>query len=218
MAITVFSEPLKRRFVSDVLSAACLLNFLILFGAAILPLYISWASTLWIREKYVTEQLDVSLTGQIIVQVQGTKSSVPFTGMWSTHAVANSLFGSDVLRAMTVRVTPADWNVDGIMDQAAVSVEIPLASDERVFSVTAVLFAQAQLHVSRPVGPARRTALTPPPPPPPPPPKTPGNKAPAAGVPGGGGGGPGGPAAGQLPALTWTVLSLSRRLAAACRG
>lgn len=171
MAITVFSEPLKRRFVSDVLSAACLLNFLILFGAAILPLYISWASTLWIREKYVTEQLDVSLTGQIIVQVQGTKASVPFTGMWSTHAVANSLFGSDVLRAMTVRVTPADWNVDGIMDQATVNMEIPLASDERVFTVTAVVFAQAQLHVSRPFctrGAARRTALTPSPLPPPP--------------------------------------------------
>ena len=44
MPVEVHQEYLKRRFVAPCCSCACGLNALIIVGAAILPLYIAWAS------------------------------------------------------------------------------------------------------------------------------------------------------------------------------
>ena len=40
----VHSENLRRRFIAPLCSVACFINFLVIAGAGILPLYISWAS------------------------------------------------------------------------------------------------------------------------------------------------------------------------------
>lgn len=152
MGIEVHTETIKRRFVSDWLSIACLLNFLIVFGAAILPLYISWASTLWIREKVVLEQLDVAFTGGVIAEVQGLKplgnSRIPFINVWSSSPVVNSLYGTESVRPMIVSLTPVDRNGDGRMDEGSLGLQVPLASDESIQSVTILAFATTRINVS----------------------------------------------------------------------
>lgn len=44
MPVEVHQEYLKRRFVAPCCSIACALNALVIVGAAVLPVYISWAS------------------------------------------------------------------------------------------------------------------------------------------------------------------------------
>lgn len=152
MGIEVHTETIKRRFVSDWCSIACLLNFLVVFGAAILPLYISWASTLWIREKVVLDQLDVSFTGGVIAEVQGLKtlgsSRVAFKNVWSSSPVVNSLYGTESVRPMIVSFTPVDRNGDGRVDEGSVGLQVPLAMDESIQAVTLVAFATTRINVS----------------------------------------------------------------------
>lgn len=57
MPIEVHQEYLKRRYVTGWCSLACFINFLIILGAAILPLYIAWAS----QSKFICKKLTAVL-------------------------------------------------------------------------------------------------------------------------------------------------------------
>lgn len=152
MAVEVHAEPLKRRFIADWCSIACLLNLLVLLGAAILPLYISWASSLWIRDKLMLEQLDVQLNNHLVVEVSGLRGPIgqqlPYKYCWSSSPVANSLYGSQALFPLLARWTPVDVNGDGLMDEGSLALEIPLAADQTLYDVLTVAFGSARVHVS----------------------------------------------------------------------
>lgn len=152
MPVEVHAESLKRRFVAPLLSIACLLNLLIVLGAAVLPLYIAWATRLWQKEALRHEQLGLTYKSSVLVQLQGLKGKAgeyraPFTAMWSTSPAANELMGADVLRGMVLKSSFPDWNQDGLGDELRLTVSAHLADDETVHAATIVAFVDARLVV-----------------------------------------------------------------------
>ena len=152
MTVEVHTESLKRRFVAPWLSVACLLNLLILIGAAVLPLYIAWATRLWQRQVVRYEQLGLTYKSSVVVQLQGLKGAAgayraPFTAMWSTSPSANDLMGADVLRGMTLKSSFPDWNRDGLGDELRLTVVAQLNDDETVHAATVVAYMDATLTV-----------------------------------------------------------------------
>lgn len=152
MPVEVHTESLKRRFVADWLSIACLLNLLVVLGAAILPLYIVWATGMWTRQWYQFEQPDLQYQDNLVVQLQGLRGDPaagyrqPFTAMWTTSPEANDVLGPDVVRGMVVRSAFEDVNNDGLNDVLRISVSVPLRADESVLGASVVAYMNAELH------------------------------------------------------------------------
>jgi hypothetical protein len=145
MPVEVHAEALKRRYIASWLSCACLLNLLLLAGAGILPLYISYVSRLWIVQQVRYEQPAVAFQSSLVVQLQGLRGPAggyraPFTAMWSTSPAANDLLGSSVLRGMVLRTSFQDYNNDGLGDAFRLGVTMPLANDETIHSATVVAY------------------------------------------------------------------------------
>ena len=68
-------EPLRRRWVAPLCSLAGLLNFLLVAGAGVLPLYIAWGSgPFWLRDVVRFEQPRVVFASHLVVQLSGTRS------------------------------------------------------------------------------------------------------------------------------------------------
>jgi hypothetical protein len=149
--VQVHSEPLKRRYITTCLSWACLLNFLIVTGAAILPLYISHASGgLWIKEAVHYEQPRLAYQSRLVVAVHGMRGTdypLPFASVWTTSRAANDLLGSETSRAVVVRSSVRDDNLDGVADELRISAAVPLAADEVVTGATVIAFVDAELQV-----------------------------------------------------------------------
>jgi hypothetical protein len=148
MPVEVHSEGLKRRYIASCLSVACLLNLLILAGAAILPLYIVYVSRLWIVQEYRFEQPAVAYQSSLVVQLQGLRGPstgyrAPFTAIWSTSPAANDLLGNGVVRGMVLRTSMQDHNHDGLNDVFRLTVSMPLASDETIHGATVVAYMTA---------------------------------------------------------------------------
>ena len=149
----VHSEPLRRRWVAPLCSLAGLLNFLLVAGAGVLPLYIAWGSgPFWLRDVVRFEQPRVAFASRLVVQVAGTRGAapgsaqrVPFRATWTTSAAANALLDGGELRAMVVRASARDANLDGLNDELLVSAQLPLQGDEAVTSATLCAFFDASL-------------------------------------------------------------------------
>lgn len=152
--VLMFSEPVQRRYYAPFCSIACWLNTLVILGAAILPVYISWASYgFWIRQEYRVEQPDVGYQSAVLVQFEGTRQAstgdrVPFTAMWSTSAAANSLLG-DASRACILRSSTVDSNYDGLVDELKLAVSLPLTPDETVSAASILVWVNADFKVRR---------------------------------------------------------------------
>jgi hypothetical protein len=153
LPLQVHTEFLRRRFVADVASWACLLNALIVLGAAILPLYIVHAAgPLWQRHTVRYEQPDVVFQNRLVVEVHGLRGPAlgyrqPFTAVWTTSKAANDLLGSDAARPMVVRSSTRDGNRDGMADELHLSAMLPLADDEVVMGATMLAYVDASLQV-----------------------------------------------------------------------
>jgi hypothetical protein len=145
MPVEVHVEALKRRYIASWLSVACLLNLLLLCGAAILPLYIAYVSRLWIVQELRWEQPAVAYQSSLVVQLQGLKGAAgsyraPFTAMWTTSPAANDLLGSSNLRGMVLRSSFQDVNRDGLGDVFRLTVTAPLQPDETILGATVVAY------------------------------------------------------------------------------
>jgi hypothetical protein len=149
----VHSESLRRRWLAPLCSIACALSCLLVCGAAVFPLYIAWASgPFWIKDAVRFEQPRVSFSGRLVLQLHGSRGPLraPFSAMWTSSADANArLVGSDALRAMVVRASSRDDNLDGAADELLVSASLPLADDEVVTGATVAAYFDAALVVSR---------------------------------------------------------------------
>ena len=149
----VHSEALRRRWVAPACSLAALLNFLLVAGAGVLPLYVAWGSgPFWLRDVVRFEQPDVAFASRLVVQVGGTRGAspgsaqrVPFRATWTTSAAANALLDGGELRAMVVRASARDANLDGRNDELLVSAQLPLQGDEAVTSATLCAYFDASL-------------------------------------------------------------------------
>lgn len=149
MPIEVHQEYLKRRYVSGWCSLACFINFLIILGAAILPLYIAWASqSFWIKEVMRWEQPVVTYKSQAAFFLTGMKgvgvTARPFQLAWTTSPSGNDLLG-DSVRAPVLKSGTSDFNVDGKPDELRISMSMPLAGDEVITGVTAIAWLNVQL-------------------------------------------------------------------------
>ena len=153
VALVVHSEALQRRYVAPLCSVACLLNLLLLAGAGVLPLYIAWGSgPFWLHDATRYEQPAVTFSSSLVVQLQGLRGPaagvrLPFTAAWTTSQFANALVGSDALRAMVVRASSRDDNLDGVADEILLSAQLPLQADEVVTAATVVAYFGVQLQV-----------------------------------------------------------------------
>ena len=149
----VHSEALRRRWVAPLCSLASLLNFLLVAGAGVLPLYIAWGSgPFWLRDVVRYEQPRVAFASRLVVQLSGSRGAggnssqrVPFLATWTTSAAANALVDGAELRAMVVRASARDANLDGRNDEVLLSAQLPLQGDEAVSAATLCAFFDASL-------------------------------------------------------------------------
>lgn len=152
--LQVHADYLKRRYVAAWCSLACLLNFLLVSGACILPLYISHASgNMWIKEAYHFEQPQVTYQNRLYVEISGLKGTAlgyrqPFTAVWTTSAAANAMLGAMAARPMIIRSSTRDDNLDGTTDEVRISAALPLANDEVATSALVIAYHDVELQVS----------------------------------------------------------------------
>jgi hypothetical protein len=150
----VHSEALRRRWVAPLCSLAGLLSFLLVAGAGVLPLYVAWGSgPFWLRDVVRFEQPRVAFASRLVVQLSGTRGAggagaaqrVPFRATWTSSAVANALVDGAELRAMVVRASARDDNLDGLNDEVLLSAQLPLQGDEAVSAATLCAYFDAAL-------------------------------------------------------------------------
>ena len=150
--VVVHTESLRRRWIAPLCSLASLINFLLVCGAGILPLYIAWGSgPFWLRDAHRYEQPKVSFKSRMIVEISGMKAgtngapSAPFSYMWTSSPLANAMIGSESLKAMFAKTSSADNNLDGLNDEIFISATLPLQEGETVFAATLVGWFDASL-------------------------------------------------------------------------
>jgi hypothetical protein len=77
LRLQVHTQTLKRRFLASWCSVACGLNFAILVGACVLPLYIAWASgSFWIKQHLRWEQPRLLFTNSLVLSISGWAGAV----------------------------------------------------------------------------------------------------------------------------------------------
>lgn len=147
MPVQVHSEYLQRRFVASWCSVACFVNFLIVAGAGILPLYIAWASnSFWIKEAVRWEQPAIEFRNELIVAVSGRAgASNSFYRLWTTSPAANDLIGNAAAVTPVVKSSTSDFNLDGRPDELHLAITVPLSTIEYPTSVTVLAFVEAKL-------------------------------------------------------------------------
>ena len=150
--IVVHTESLRRRWIAPLCSLPSLINFLLVCGAGILPLYIAWGSgPFWLKDVHRYEQPKISFKSRLVVEVSGIKVTTngvpgaPFTYLWTTSPLANAMIGSEALKAMSTKTSVNDNNLDGLNDEIFISATLPLKEGETVFSTTLVAWFDASL-------------------------------------------------------------------------
>ena len=150
--IVVHTESLRRRWIAPLCSLPSLINFLLVCGAGILPLYISWGSgPFWLKDVHRYEQPKISFKSRLVVEVSGIKVTTngvpgaPFTYLWTTSPLANAMIGSEALKAMSTKTSINDNNIDGLNDEIFISATLPLKEGETVFSTTLVAWFDVSL-------------------------------------------------------------------------
>lgn len=151
MVVEVHRQFLLRRYVAPCCSIACFINFLIIAGAFILPLYISWASnSFWIKDALRWEQPELTYKHSLLLTLTGQRIdsrgvSSPMILQWTTSPAANAMIG-DSVRAPVVKSRMVDNNRDGKAEELRLSLSVPLQLDETIQAASLLAWADVKLH------------------------------------------------------------------------
>ncbi len=153
MSFEIHREPLYRRYYATYASPSFLYGLIFGFLLLFLPLIIAYNSTgFWYKEGTYFEQPAVKYRYQAIVEVYGTSgydrstSSATLEGTqqkplilyYSTSPKLNQMHNKNFRSAM-VQSAELDDDRDGINERIEFTMRMPLAPDEQVTGMTAVL-------------------------------------------------------------------------------
>lgn len=146
--VIVYKEPLSQQYSAHRLSFAYL--FIILSNICILvvPFYF-WTGTnggLWLKNDKYREQPDVEYLFKFILVLEATS---PVTGRGKEIFVSTmdsvNVFRPESYRMANIKFNKDDRNFDGIVDSFKLDATVPLANNEHVVSVHALLFFDFRL-------------------------------------------------------------------------
>ena len=153
MSFEIHREPLYRRYYATYTSPSFLYGLIFGFLLIILPLIIAYNSTgFWYKEGIYFEQPHVNYRYQAIVEVYGTagfdRSSSsqarediqqkPLLLYYSSSSKLNQMHGNQ-FRPATIQSAEMDDDRDGINERLEFNMVMPLAPNEQVTGVSAVL-------------------------------------------------------------------------------
>lgn len=147
MSFEVHREPLYRRYYAPAASFTCLYAICVGIVLVLLPLFISYnTSTFWIKEQIVYDQPDVDYRYITLIECTGLSESnaEPLSLFYSTSSSINELY-SNSLRVPFLSSAVQDDNFDGKTDRLEINVQMPLAMDERITGLTAVVYFDVKI-------------------------------------------------------------------------
>ncbi|CAK8993032.1 Transmembrane protein 231 [Durusdinium trenchii] len=142
MVVTVFQEPIVRKYRAPLCSLACLFNLVVVVAALVVPFYVAYASqNFWLKTNTFLEQPVINFQYDVLVVLQGTaaQDSQVATWAWSTTAGGQEAY-ENYLRAPIIRAWAEDDNLDEVADTWTVTVQMPLEATERVYQAQALLY------------------------------------------------------------------------------
>ena len=141
--VVVYSEPLTRQYCVPRLSFTFLFIILVNLFAVIVPFYFctSTDASLWMTYGSYREQPDVKFLYKFIIVLEATSAS---SGQ-SKEIFVSTIDSLNVMRPESYRMANVqfheeDDDLDGKFDSFQLEADVPLAVDERVHGMQAVLF------------------------------------------------------------------------------
>lgn len=139
----VYSHPALVRYKTSVCTKATLFLFVVLCLTYISPLLVAYRSQgFWIKRSTYEEQPVVKFQYQTLL-LAATSTQGDYVA-WSTFPHLNNMLGSN-LRIPSVSVREEDQNQDGKLDLLRFELQLPLRSDEQVYSIQLLLTFSYQL-------------------------------------------------------------------------
>lgn len=138
--MTVFSEPVQRRYRTSVCSLAFCFHALMIVGAILVPFYVGFASrNFWLKTNTFREQPSLEFKYDMIFLLHGisTEDQSVQTWAWATNEDVRDVY-EPYLRAPMIRAWSEDDNMDGLVDRWTVAVQMPLDASEQVLHVQAL--------------------------------------------------------------------------------
>mmetsp|Transcript_32497 Transcript_32497/g.40802 ORF Transcript_32497/g.40802 Transcript_32497/m.40802 type:complete len:332 (+) Transcript_32497:40-1035(+) len=148
----IFKESLNRRYYASYFSCAYLFYLSLLVIILLVPFFLAYSShDFWLKENQYREQAYVKYKYKYLLLLQGSRPKSEaqdeleaFQIFHSSVAAANTLY-SDLLRIPVARSQEKDSNYDGVVDVIKLSIEMPLATGEEIYSVHFIPFFQYYL-------------------------------------------------------------------------
>uniref|UniRef100_A0A8K9XVB5 Transmembrane protein 231 n=1 Tax=Oncorhynchus mykiss TaxID=8022 RepID=A0A8K9XVB5_ONCMY len=142
----VYSHPASIRYKTSVCTKATLFLGIVLCLTYIPPLLVAYRSQgFWVKRSTYEEQPVVRFQYQVLI-IAATSTSGDYVA-WSTFPNFNNMQGTN-LRIPSISVREEDQNQDGKLDRLKFRLDLPLRSDEQVYSIQLLLTFSYQLFVS----------------------------------------------------------------------
>lgn len=142
--VKVHAEPLVCSY--NVNRFSCASFCMLIYWAVILivPYVVAYATDgMWIKEVSAMEQPSVRFTHEALVEAYASSASMPLISMgWSTSSELNAALGSK-FRPSELRAWTQDDNRDGRIEALQIVLRVPLASGERMHSVSLMVGVNA---------------------------------------------------------------------------
>ncbi|GBG29960.1 Transmembrane protein 231 [Hondaea fermentalgiana] len=138
--VTVFSEPVQRRYTAPACSLSFCFSLATLVGAVLAPFYVAFASrNFWLKKGTLWEQPQLQFKYDMLLLLHGISESdgETQTWAWASNEDVRDVY-EPYLRAPLIRAWPEDDNLDGLADRWTLAVHMPLDADEKVMHVQAV--------------------------------------------------------------------------------
>ncbi|XP_031678550.1 transmembrane protein 231 isoform X1 [Oncorhynchus kisutch] len=141
----VYSHPASIRYKTSVCTKATLFLGIVLCLTYIPPLLVAYRSQgFWVKRSTYEEQPVVRFQYQVLI-IAATSTSGDYVA-WSTFPNFNNMQGTN-LRIPSISVREEDQNQDGKLDRLKFRLDLPLRSDEQVYSIQLLLTFSYQLFV-----------------------------------------------------------------------
>ena len=146
--VIVFSEPLARKYKVSRLSFTYLIITLSNICLLLLPFYFfTTDGDFWMTDGTYREQPNVKFLYKFVLVLEATSSK---TGKGKEIFVSTmdsiNVLRPESLRQARIQSHDNDTDLDGIFDSFILEADVPLAADEEIHSVQALLFFNLQLH------------------------------------------------------------------------
>mmetsp|Transcript_13721 Transcript_13721/g.16824 ORF Transcript_13721/g.16824 Transcript_13721/m.16824 type:complete len:343 (+) Transcript_13721:62-1090(+) len=150
MSITIFAEPIQKRYSAPRCSSAYMFVSIMTSILVIVPFFLADSSRgvgIWIKRDMYREQPHCSYKYKVVLFLQGVdKEGHPIELFYSTYPHANNL-RSEILRMSSVRSREiVDLNsIDSKIDRLELNILTPLDTGESIYQIQSMIFFQCSL-------------------------------------------------------------------------